>query len=91
MVHILDCSECNVCHLPGLLSKVHAVVDGSQYELIRGLLAFNLGEQLESAESTAAGRRPLVALNGMLRVRVMVRVRVGGGGGLACCNWHLFS
>ncbi len=42
-------------HLPGLLSKVHAVVDGSQYELIRGLLAFNLGEQLESTESTTTG------------------------------------
>ncbi len=48
-------TACHVCHFPGLLSKVHAVVDGSQYELIRGLLAFNLGEQLESAESTAAG------------------------------------
>jgi hypothetical protein len=44
-----------VTYVSGLLSKVHAVVDGSQYELIRGLLAFNLGEQLESAESTAAG------------------------------------
>ena len=45
----------NLNIIPGLLSKVHGVVDGSQYELIRGLLAFNLGEQLESTDSAAVG------------------------------------
>ena len=31
----------------GLLSSVHAVIDVEQYKLIRGLLAHNLGEQME--------------------------------------------
>ena len=31
----------------GLLSQVHASVDVEQYKLIRGLLAHNLGEQVE--------------------------------------------
>ena len=36
----------------GLLTKVHAVVDIDQYKLIRGFLAHNLGEQIDSAEET---------------------------------------
>ena len=34
--------------IKGLLSRVHAVVDVEQYKLIRGFLAFNLGEPVEN-------------------------------------------
>jgi len=34
--------------IKGLLSKVHAVVDIEQYKLIRGFLAFNLGEPMDN-------------------------------------------
>ena len=34
----------------GLLTKVHAVVDIEQYKLIRGFLAHNLGEQIETGD-----------------------------------------
>ena len=36
--------------IKGLLTKVHAVVDMDQYKLIRGFLAFNLGEPMENME-----------------------------------------
>ena len=34
--------------IKGLLSKVHAVIDVDQYKLIRGFLAFNLGESIDN-------------------------------------------
>ena len=34
--------------IKGLLSKVHAVIDVEQYKMIRGLLAFNLGEPMDN-------------------------------------------
>jgi vacuolar protein sorting-associated protein 13D len=34
----------------GVLSRLHAAVDSSQYVLIRGLLAYNLGEPLDDLE-----------------------------------------
>ena len=45
----------------GLLSEVHAVVDVEQYKLIRGFLAFNLGEQVEpmgEEEADLLGQSP---------------------------------
>ena len=47
--------------IKGLLSKVHAVVDGPQYEMIRGFLAYNLGEPVDSnpGQEELFGGQPL--------------------------------
>jgi len=48
--------------IKGLLSKVHAVVDIEQYKLIRGFLAFNLGEPMDNLneETDIFGQAPPV-------------------------------
>ena len=48
----------------GLLSQVHTVVDVEQYKLIRGFLAYNLGEQVEpmgEEEADLLGQSPGVS------------------------------
>ena len=57
-------------HIEGTLSAIHVMLDKSELELVKGLLAMNLGETVEDFEKPSTViRDPIAPVSGVSGVR----------------------